>query len=116
MRRLRAHNAVMTVTARASSTRASNAILSSSPARRRCRRWSTTRVSRAIAARNASASTIQTLRSFDLTRDAPIGAVGDEQLPFGIEYRASIIMRDVNVGYYGQPGVVAIRRESGCAR
>ncbi len=48
----------------------------------------------------------QALRSFDLTRDAPTGAVGDEQLPFGIEYRASIIMRDVNVGYYGQPGVV----------
>lgn len=49
----------------------------------------------------------QTLRSFDLTRDAPAGAVGDEQLPFGIEYRASVIMRDVNVGYYGQPGAVA---------
>jgi DEAD/DEAH box helicase domain-containing protein len=49
----------------------------------------------------------QILRSFDLTRDAPTGAVGDEQLPFGIEYRASIIMREVNVGYQGQPGVVA---------
>ena len=34
------------------------------------------------------------------------GRLADEQLPFGIEYRASIIMRDVNVGYYGQPGVV----------
>ena len=49
----------------------------------------------------------QTIRSFDLTQDAPSGAVGDEKLPFGIEYRASVIMREVNVGFQGEPGVVA---------
>ena len=49
----------------------------------------------------------QLVRSFDLTSDTPIGAVGDEKLPFGIEYRASAIMREVNVGYQGLPGVVA---------
>lgn len=49
----------------------------------------------------------QTVQSFDLTADAPVGAVGDEDLPFGIEYRASAIMREVNVGYRGDAGVVA---------
>lgn len=49
----------------------------------------------------------QALLSFDLTRDAPSGAVGDEILPFGIEYRAAVVMREVNVGYYGDQGVVA---------
>ena len=48
----------------------------------------------------------QTVRSFDLTQDKPAGAVGDEGLPFGIEYRASVIMREVNVGYQGEPGIV----------
>lgn len=48
----------------------------------------------------------QTIRSFDLTHDTPTGAVGDEELPFGIEYRASVIMREVNVGYQGEPGMV----------
>ena len=49
----------------------------------------------------------QTIRSFDLTKEAPTGAVGDEQLPFGIEYRVSIIMREVNVGYAHDQGAVA---------
>lgn len=49
----------------------------------------------------------QTVQSFDLTADAPIGAVGDEGLPFGIEYRATAVMREVNVGYRGDAGVVA---------
>jgi DEAD/DEAH box helicase domain-containing protein len=49
----------------------------------------------------------QTIRSFDLTADAPTGAVGDEDLPFGIEYRASAVMREINVGYQGDTGVVA---------
>ena len=49
----------------------------------------------------------QTIRSFDLTADAPTGAVGEDSLPFGVEYLASAIMREVNVGYQGQPGVVA---------
>ena len=46
------------------------------------------------------------LRSFDLTQEAPSGAVADEGLPFGIEYRASVILREVNVGYLGDPGLV----------
>jgi DEAD/DEAH box helicase domain-containing protein len=49
----------------------------------------------------------QIIRSFDLTQDRPTGAVGDEGLPFGIEYRASIILREVNVGYGGEAGAVA---------
>ena len=48
----------------------------------------------------------QVVRSFDLTQDTPSGAVGDEGLPFGIEYRASVIMREVNVGYHGEQGIV----------
>ena len=48
----------------------------------------------------------QTVRSFDLTQDTPTGAVGDEALPFGIEYRASVIMREVNVGFQGEQGLV----------
>jgi len=43
----------------------------------------------------------QTVRSFDLTIEAPSGAVGEAGLPFGIEYRAAMIMREVNVGYIG---------------
>lgn len=43
------------------------------------------------------------LRSFDQTIEAPMGAVGDDNLPFGIEYRASMIMREINVGYQGLP-------------
>ena len=48
----------------------------------------------------------QTIRSFDLTQDTPTGAVGDESLPFGVEYRASVIMREVNVGYHGDQRIV----------
>ncbi len=49
----------------------------------------------------------QLRRSFDLTIDAPSGAVGEEGLPFGIEYRSAVILREVNVGYADEPGVVA---------
>jgi DEAD/DEAH box helicase domain-containing protein len=49
----------------------------------------------------------QTIRSFDLTQEAPSGAVGDDDLPFGIEYRAAVVLREVNAGYQGEPGVVA---------
>ncbi|PYP82904.1 MAG: helicase [Blastocatellia bacterium AA13] len=49
----------------------------------------------------------QSVLSWDLTRDAPSGAVGDEALPFGIEYRSSVVMREVNVGYQGEQGVIA---------
>ena len=47
------------------------------------------------------------IRSFDQTIEAPVGAVGDDSLPFGIEYLASLIMREVNVGYLGLPETVA---------
>jgi DEAD/DEAH box helicase domain-containing protein len=46
------------------------------------------------------------IRSFDQTIEAPSGAVGDDGLPFGMEYRASMIIREVNVGYHGEPGIV----------
>jgi DEAD/DEAH box helicase domain-containing protein len=49
----------------------------------------------------------QRRRSFDLTLDAPTGAVGEEEVPFGIEYRAGVIMREVNVGYQDEKGTVA---------
>lgn len=48
----------------------------------------------------------QVLQSFDLTKESPSGAVGEEELPFGIEYRASVVLRDVNVGYLDEPGVM----------
>ena len=44
----------------------------------------------------------QILRSFDLTLDEPSGAVGEEELPFGIEYRAAVLMREINTGYKGE--------------
>ncbi len=37
--------------------------------------------------------------SFDQTRERSAGAVGDDDLPFGIEYRASMILRVINTGY-----------------
>ncbi|MDB2686770.1 helicase-related protein, partial [Mariniblastus sp.] len=49
----------------------------------------------------------QTIKSFDLTGEKPSGAVGDAELPFGIEYRSSVIMREINVGYQGLQGLVA---------
>jgi DEAD/DEAH box helicase domain-containing protein len=48
----------------------------------------------------------QVVRSFDTTLDTPRGAVGDDGLPFGIEYREAMVLREVNVGYQGEPGVV----------
>ena len=48
----------------------------------------------------------QVLNSFDQTEEAPVGAVGDDELPFGIEYRAAMIKRDINVGYYSDAGVI----------
>ena len=49
----------------------------------------------------------QTVMSFDLTKEDAVGAVGDEDRPFGIEYRASVILREVNVGFGGQNGEIA---------
>jgi len=48
----------------------------------------------------------QVIRSYDLTQEAPSGAVGDDTLPFGIEYRASVTLREVNVGYDGEQGAI----------
>lgn len=53
----------------------------------------------------------QRRRSFDLTVDSPKGAVGEEGLPFGIEYRAAVVMREVNVGYADENGTVAFGPE-----
>mgnify|MGYP000855222625 CR=1 FL=1 len=43
------------------------------------------------------------IRSFDQTIEAPSGAVGDDLLPFGVEYRTAMLMREVNVGYVNEP-------------
>ncbi|HNC46714.1 MAG TPA: helicase, partial [Acidobacteriota bacterium] len=48
----------------------------------------------------------QTVHSFDLTKEAPVGAVGDEELPFGIEYRASVTMRTINAGFHSDNGTI----------
>jgi len=48
----------------------------------------------------------QLLVSFDLTREAPRGAVGEESLPFGIEYRAAVTMREINTGYQDLPPII----------
>ena len=53
----------------------------------------------------------QRRRSFDLTVDEPTGAVGEETLPFGIEYRAAVVLREVNVGYFDEAGTVAFGPE-----
>ena len=39
------------------------------------------------------------IASFDQTRERAAGAVGDDDLPFGIEYRSSMILRVINTGY-----------------
>jgi DEAD/DEAH box helicase domain-containing protein len=48
----------------------------------------------------------QILRSFDITGDQPTGAVTEDSLPLGIEYRSSVTMREVNVGYSGEKGTI----------
>ena len=48
----------------------------------------------------------QVLSSFDQTIETPVGAVGNDELPFGIEYRAAMIRRDINVGYFGEAATV----------
>ena len=53
----------------------------------------------------------QTVRSFDQTVEGPAGAVGEESLPFGVEYRGSMVMREVNVGYADQPGTLAFGKD-----
>lgn len=44
--------------------------------------------------------------SFDVTVARAAGAVGNDQLPFGIEYRGAIRVREVNGGFSDQPLVV----------
>ncbi|WP_299018076.1 DEAD/DEAH box helicase [uncultured Photobacterium sp.] len=41
--------------------------------------------------------------SFDQTLEQPNGAVGEDTLPFGIEYRSAMLMREVNTGYASLP-------------
>jgi DEAD/DEAH box helicase domain-containing protein len=41
--------------------------------------------------------------SFDHTAAKTSGAIGDDSLPFGIEYRSSIQMREINTGFAEQP-------------
>lgn len=48
----------------------------------------------------------QVLKSFDHTIEAPSGAVGDDETPFGIEYRGAMIYRDINTGYLGRPAEI----------
>lgn len=38
--------------------------------------------------------------SFDFTEEADCGAVGDDTLPFGIEYRSTAVLRQVNGGFW----------------
>ncbi len=44
--------------------------------------------------------------SFDLTGEAARGAVGEDTLPFGIEYRADVTLREINTGYQNLAPVV----------
>ncbi|MCW4276421.1 MAG: DUF1998 domain-containing protein [Candidatus Thiodiazotropha taylori] len=44
--------------------------------------------------------------SFDVTEAQSGGAVGDDELPFGIEYRSAIRLREINTGFGGQPDIV----------
>lgn len=44
----------------------------------------------------------QLVSSFDQTVEQATGAVADDDKPFGIEYRAAMILREVNTGYRGQ--------------
>ncbi|MFO1429764.1 MAG: DEAD/DEAH box helicase [Candidatus Competibacteraceae bacterium] len=43
------------------------------------------------------------VNSFDSTLEAPAGAVGNATAPFGIEYRASLALRQVNAGFAETP-------------
>ena len=40
--------------------------------------------------------------SFDQTMEKSSGAVGDDALPFGIEYRSSMVLREINTGFSGE--------------
>ncbi len=48
----------------------------------------------------------QVLTSFDQTGGGVAGAVGEDELPFGIEYRAAMILREINVGYHDEEATI----------
>ena len=52
------------------------------------------------------------VRSFDQTLDAPSGAVGEDSTPFGIEYRASMVLREVNTGYQDSTEMLTFGRDN----
>jgi len=43
------------------------------------------------------------VNSFDLKVPGDISAVADESLPFGMEYRSSLVMRQINGGFWEEP-------------
>ena len=43
------------------------------------------------------------VNSFDLTAPSDVSAVADESLPFGMEYRSNLVMRQVNGGFWEEP-------------
>jgi DEAD/DEAH box helicase domain-containing protein len=51
------------------------------------------------------------ITSFDHTLTQSGGAVGDDDMPFGIEYRPDIQMREINTGYYTMPASVDVGNE-----
>lgn len=53
----------------------------------------------------------QLITSFDNTIAQSAGAVGDDDIPFGIEYRSAIRMRELNTGYKDMPPNVDVGNE-----
>lgn len=53
----------------------------------------------------------QIVNSFDTSVDSISGAVAEESLPFGIEFRSSLAMRQINAGYYDQSASLAFGHE-----
>jgi DEAD/DEAH box helicase domain-containing protein len=53
----------------------------------------------------------QLVTSFDHAQSKVMGAVGEDELPFGIEYRAGIRMRELNTGYGDQGQEVAFGQD-----
>jgi DEAD/DEAH box helicase domain-containing protein len=51
------------------------------------------------------------VNSFDLTVPSDVSAVADEGLPFGVEYRSSLVMRQVNGGFYEEAADMPFGRE-----
>jgi DEAD/DEAH box helicase domain-containing protein len=49
--------------------------------------------------------------SFDLTAPSDVAAVADEGLPFGMEYRSRLVMRQVNGGYWEEPADMPFGRD-----